>query len=253
MIPLKTFEEIEKIRKAGRILAEVAEIMKSEAKEGVELRSLDRLAAKLIRNAGAEPAFLNYKPTGARRPYKYSICASINEVVVHGEPTNYKLKFGDLLKLDFGAISDDYYADTALTLPIGNVSPTAKRLMAVTQEALNRAIAVAKPGNTLGDIGYAIQSYVEKQRFKIVKGLTGHGIGKELHEDPTIWNEGRLNTGPKLKAGMVFAIEPMTSAGSDEIIQLKNDSYKTSDNSLSAHFEHTVAITEKGPKILTVL
>jgi len=251
MIQLKSREEIEKIRAAGKILAQVAKAISEEAKEGVRLSSLNKLATELIKKAGAEPAFLGYKPTGAKKPYPYSICTSINEVVVHGQPNNHQLKSGDLLKLDFGVLYDKYYVDAALTLPMGKVSPLAIRLINATKGALNRAIAVAKPGNTLGDIGYAIQSYVESQEFKVIKDLTGHGIGKELHEEPTILNEGRPGMGLKLRSGMVLAIEPMTSAGSDKIIQLKDDSYATSDGSLSAHFEHTVAITEKGPEILT--
>lgn len=253
MINLKTSEEIEKIRAAGKILAKVAEAISAEAKEGTRLSSLNKLATDIIKKAGAKPAFLGYKPTGAKKPYSYSICTSINDVVVHGQPTNYQLKSGDLLKLDFGVFYNNYYADAAITLAIGTVSILAKKLIAVTQEALKRAIAVSKPNKTLGDIGYAIQGYVESKGFKVIKGLTGHGIGEELHEEPTILNEGRPNTGPKLKLGMVLAIEPMVSAGSDKIIQLKDESYATSDGSLSAHFEHTIAITEKGVEILTMI
>lgn len=253
MIQLKSREEIEKIRKAGKILAEVAKKISEEVREGTRLSDLNKLAADLIKKAGAKPAFLGYKPAGAKKPYPYSICTSINDVVVHGQPTNYQLKSGDLLKLDFGIVYNNYYADVASTLAIGRVSTEALRLIEVTKEALNRAIAVCKPGNTLGDVGYAIQSYVESQKFKVVKELTGHGIGIELHEDPVILNEGRPGTGIKLKPGMVLAIEPMTSAGSRYVIQLEDDSYRTRDGSLSAHFEHTVAITEKGPEILTTI
>lgn len=253
MIKLKTLEEIEKMRVAGKILARITQTIKEAVKEGVSLKSLNELADDLIKKAGAEPAFLGYKPSGASKPYNYSICTSINEVVVHGIPTKYKLKNGDLLKIDLGLRYNGFYSDIALTLPIGEISLLAQRLIKVTREALTKGIEAAVVNNTLGDIGYAIQNHAESNGFKVIKNLTGHGIGRELHEDPFVYNEGKRGEGEKLKAGMTLAIEPMISAGSGKIIQLKNDSYATSDRSLSAHFEHTVAITEKGPEILTKL
>ena len=250
---LKTFEEIEKIKAAGKILASVAKAVINKAKEGVSLKELDVLTNKLILKAGSKPAFFGYRPYGAKKPYPCSICASVNEVVVHGIPGNYKLKSGDLLKLDFGVIYDGYYADAAWTIGVGEISPVAKKLIMVTQEALRRAIQECRPGKTLGDVGYAVSSFVKKNGFQTVKGLTGHGIGRELHEDPSVFNEGRKGSGLELKSGMVLALEPMVSVGSPEVIQGPDDSYRTADGSLSAHFEHTVVITKKGPEILTLL
>lgn len=248
---IKTKEEIKKMRAAGKILVFVAKKIISAAREGVVLKDLDNMARELIKKAGGEPAFLGYQPYGADKPYPCTVCASVNEVVVHGIPDEYKLKSGDLLKLDFGVRYKGYYADAAWTVPIGKISPQAKKLIKVTRDALRQGIKQAKPGATTGDIGYAIQSYVENHGFKVVKGLTGHGIGKKLHEEPTVYNEGKKGQGIPLKAGMTIAIEPMVSAGSPHIIKLDDDSYATSDGSLSAHFEHTVLIGKKGAEVLT--
>jgi methionyl aminopeptidase len=248
---IKSSEEIKLIRIAGKILANVARQIRDAACEGMSLKELDLLAQKLIQEAGAEPAFLGYQPYGASRPYPASICASLNDVVVHGVPTHYKLKSGDLLKLDFGVDYNGYIADAAFTVGIGKISKEAKLLMEATKNALAVGIKECKAGKTLGDVGWAINNYVTKHGFKVVKGLTGHGVGKELHEDPPVFNEGQKNTGLRLKAGMVLALEPMVSAGDPYIRQLPDDSYATRDGSLSAHFEHTIAITEKGAEILT--
>jgi methionyl aminopeptidase len=250
---LKTPEEIEKMRTAGKILAQVSEKVRKAATEGISLKYLDELANRLIKTAGAQPAFLGYKPHGARKPYAYTICASINDEIVHGIPTAYKLKSGDLLKLDFGVICGGYYADAAWTVGVGKISPEAKKLIAVTEQALYAGIKAANAGNTLGDIGYSISSFVKKNSFQIIKGLAGHGIGKKLHEDPEVYNEGRAGEGFKLESGMVLAIEPMVSAGSPEVIQRADDSFVTADGSLSAHFEHTVAITKNGTEIITAV
>lgn len=251
MITIKTPKEINKIKKAGQILAAVAAEVKKSTKEGVALIELDELANQLIKKASAKPAFLGYRPYGAKRPYPRTICTSINNEVVHGIPTSYKLKSGDLLKLDFGVIYDGYYADAAWTIGIGKISPMAQKLVKTTQEALYQGLEAAIAGNTLGDIGYAINNYVKKNGFKVVRGLTGHGIGKALHEDPEVYNEGQKGKGFQLEPGMVLAIEPMVSAGSPYIIQRADDSFVTEDGSLAAHFEHTVAITERKPEILT--
>lgn len=248
---IKTPEQIKMIRIAGKILANSAKQIRGAIKEGVALKELDGLARHLIEKAGAEPAFLGYQPHGAEKPYPASICASLNEVVVHGIPTNYKLKSGDLLKIDFGASYQGYIADMAFTVGIGAISSKAKLLIETTRQALLVGIKECKAGKTLGDIGWAINNYVTKHGFKVVKGLSGHGVGIELHEDPPIFNEGQKNTGLKLKAGMVLALEPMVSARDPYIVQLADDSYATRDKSLTAHFEHTVLITEKGPEILT--
>ena len=248
---IKTDEQVKMIRLAGKILASVAAKVKIAAKEEVSLKELDRLTKRLIEEAGAEPAFLGYQPYGAAKPFPASICASLNEVVVHGVPTDYKLKSGDLLKLDFGVSYRGYIADGAFSVGVGKISKTAGDLIAVTRQALLIGIKECKSGKTLGDIGWAINNYVTKHDFKVVKGLTGHGVGLELHEDPPVFNEGQKNTGLKLKPGMVLALEPMVSAGDPYITQLDDDSYATRDKSLTAHFEHTVLITDKEPEILT--
>ena len=252
-ILIKTKEEINKIRMAGQILAKVAKVVLAEAKEGVSLKTLDALAKKLITKEGGRPAFLGYKPYGAEKPYPCTICTSLNDVVVHGVPVNYKLKSGDLLKLDFGVIYDGFYADAAWTIGIGETTNTAQKLLKTTEKALFEGIKQLKPGNHLGDIGWAINSTVKKAGFKVVEGLTGHGIGRELHEDPSVFNEGEKGKGLELKSGMVLAIEPMVSAGTSEIVMNDDDSYSTEDSSLSAHFEHTVAITDDGAEILTLI
>ncbi len=251
MVTIKTTEELEIMAKAGKILSGVVEKVASAAKIGVSLKDLDALAAKLIRAASAEPAFLKYQPHGAKKPYPASICASINDVIVHGTPTVYKLRNGDLLKLDFGVKLNGYYSDAAVTVPIGKISNEVQKLVNTTQKALLLGIKQMHPGNHLGDIGFAIQNYVQSHGFYIVDGLTGHGIGRELHEDPSVFNNGKRGTGIELKEGMVFAIEPMVAAGTHKIVQLPDDSYATYDGSMSAHFEHTVQITKTGPKILT--
>ncbi len=251
MINLKTKAEIKIMAEGGKILAQVRDRLAREAKEGVILKELDNLAEKLIRSAGAIPAFLGYRPGGAEKSYPSSICASVNEVVVHGLPTKYKLKSGDILKIDLGVLYKSFYTDTAVTVGIGQISVQAEKLISVTKKALELAIENCQPGKTLGDIGFVINKYARSQGFKVIKGLTGHGIGKQLHEDPIVYNEGREKMGPKLVPGMVLAIEPMLSAGNPEVVQLEDESYATRDGSLSAQFEHTVAITENGPYILT--
>ena len=248
---IKTPEQIRMIRNAGKILASVSKKVKAAVKEGVTLKELDTLAKKLIEEAGAEPTFLGYQPYGAEIAFPASICASVNEVIVHGVPTDYKLKSGDVLSLDFGVTYNGLIADGAFTVGVGKTSKEASELIETTYHALTLGIKECRKGKTVGDIGWAINDYVTKRGFKVVKGLTGHGVGVELHEEPTIFNEGHKNTGLKLKPGMVLALEPMVSAGDAYITQLKDDSYATRDKSLSAHFEHTVLITEGNPEILT--
>ncbi len=250
---IKGPEDIEKIRKAGKILAQVAKAILARAKEGVRLSELDKLAKELIEKSGGKPAFLGYQPYGAEKPYPASICTSLNDVVVHGTPTKYMLKDGDLLKLDFGVKYQGWHADAAWTVGIGKVDTEVQKLIKVTEQALFDGIKQAKPGHHLGDIGWAISKTVNKYGFKVVDGLTGHGVGQELHEDPSVFNEGKKGSGIELKAGMTLAIEPMVSMGSPRIVQLDDDSYAIEDKSLSAHFEHTIVITEKGPEILTLI
>lgn len=248
---IKTPEQIKKIRVAGKIWASVAKEIQATIKEGTSLKKIDDLTRRLIRQAGAEPAFLNYCPHGATKPFPASICASLNEVVVHGIPREYKLKSGDLLKIDFGVSYQECIADAAFTIGIGKISLEAKQLMETTRRALMLGIKECKAGKTLGDIGWAISNYATKNGFKVIKGLCGHGVGLEVHEGPPVFNEGQKNTGLVLKAGMVLALEPMVSAGDPYIVRLPDDSYATRDKSLTAQFEHTVLITNKGPEILT--
>ena len=251
MILIKTEEEIKIMAEAGKRLALVVRALKAMAKVGVTTNEIDREAKRLIEASGSIPAFLNYRPSGAGRPYPATICASINSGVVHGLPSDYKLKSGDLLKLDLGLIYEKFYSDMAITIPIGKVSKEDQELISVTREALEKGIAAVQPGNTLGDIGYAIGSFVKKNGFSVVDGLTGHGIGRKLHEDPYVFNEGLPGEWDVLKPGMVLALEPMVCAGKPRAKQLEDDSFVTADGSNAAHFEHTIAITEKGHRILT--
>ncbi len=251
MVTLKTKEEIAIMSVGGKMLADVIRKVSDEAREGVSLKALDTLAEKLIRQAGAVPAFLGYRPHGAGKPYPATICASVNDIIVHAVPTQYKLRSGDVLKLDFGLRHEGFCLDAAVTVAIGKVSAEATRLIETTKKALLLGIKAAQPGNHLGDIGAAIATYVRGKKFGIAEGLTGHGIGHELHEDPSVYNFGKTGAGMELVPGLVIAIEPMTTVGSGKLVQLPDDSYATADSSLSAHFEHTIAITEKGPMILT--
>ena len=246
MITIKTQEEIKIIAEGGRILARVMKELGKMAKPGITTLELDRAAEALILSAGAKPAFKGYDG------FPYSLCASINENIVHGFPSDYVLKEGDLLKLDLGVLYKGFNTDMAITVAVGKVSFEAKRLINVTRKSLRLGIKKAKPGNTIGDIGNTIQRFVEDQGFGVVRDLCGHGIGKNLHEDPKVPNFGKRGTGEKLVEGMVICIEPMVTTG-DYNLRKSDDSYgyATKDNSLSAHFEHTIAITKKYPRILT--
>lgn len=251
MVHIYSFSEIKKIALAGKILAKILEILKKEAKIGTRLRYLDKLAYQLTEKYKARPAFLGYSPDGALKPFGGSICVSINDVIVHGLPSDYKLQNGDVLKIDFGIEHQNFFADAAITVGIGEISKEARHLIEITESALKKAIKMAKPGRTLGDIGWIIGKTAEDNGLKVIKDLTGHGVGKELHEDPVIYNFGKKASGIKLEPGMVLAIEPMLAVGTEKIIQRPDESWATDDGSLSAHFEHTIAITEKGPKVLT--
>lgn len=252
MIHKKTVEEIAIMTEGGKILRTVTDALAAAAKEGVRLKELDAMAEKLMKDAGGEPAFLGYKPVWAKKPYPASICASINDVVVHGIPSAYKLKAGDIVTLDLGLKYKGFYTDTAVTVGIGDISDEAKQLIAVTKDSLMLAIDQCVVGNTVGDIGFAVNAYVRKHGMRVAKGLTGHGIGRHLHEDPVVPNEAKPSTGVKLVAGMVLAVEPMVTLGSGETIQLTLDeSFATKERVLAAHFEHTVAITDAGPQVLT--
>lgn len=252
MTTIYSDKEIEKIAVSGKILAGVFKQIAKKAEIGTSLKDLDNLAFELTKKAGAEPAFFGYRPDGAKKSYNASICASINDVVVHGLPTNYKLKNGDILKLDFGVKYQGFYSDAAMTIGIGKISKEAENLINAAKEALAEAIQIIQPGNRLGDIGWIIEKTAKKFGVKVIKNLTGHGIGKNLHEEPTIYNFGKRGSGIELKSGMVLAIEPMFGIGTEKIIQKPDESWATADGSLSAHFEHTVAIAENGARILTI-
>jgi methionyl aminopeptidase len=247
----RTSDEIAVMAEGGKRLGAVLQKLKAEVKPGVTTLALDRAARALIVDGGDVPAFLNYRPEGARRAYPYTLCASVNDVVVHGQPSFYVLREGDIIKLDLGLKHEGFYLDAAITVAVGSVSAEAKKLMAATEEALYAGIKEAKKGNSLGDIGYAIERVARKHRFSVAEGLTGHGIGRTLHEEPTVFNYGDRGTGMKIAPGMVIAIEPMFTIGGGAIAQLKDESYGTTDRTWAAQFEHTVAITEGGPVVLT--
>lgn len=251
MIKLKTKKDLEFLRKSGAILARVLQSLAEEAKEGVPLSYLDMKARALISASDATPAFLGYTPEGARIPFPAAICASVNEEVVHGLPREYKLRPGDLLKIDLGVNYKGYITDAATTVAIGKVPRRVFDLMHATEDALADAIAVCKEGNRLGDIGYAIEKRIQKAKFSVVQGLTGHGTGFRLHEDPTVWNFGRKGEGMVLKEGLVLAIEPMAAMGKGTALERHDGAFVTYDSSLAAHFEHTVFIKKNGCEILT--
>lgn len=247
MIIPKTKDEIEKMRVAGQLVAAVLVELEELVVPGISTGELDRIAEAAIRRQGAIPSFKGY------RGYPASACISINEQVVHGIPGPVILKDGDIVGIDLGAIVDGWQGDSAITLPVGKVSPAAQRLMNVTREALFAGIAQARVGNHLGDISHAIQQYAESRGFSVVRDLVGHGIGRSMHEDPQVPNFGKAGKGPLLEEGVTLAIEPMLNAGGYQVETLADGwTMVTRDRSLSAHFEHTVAITEAGPDILTL-
>lgn len=247
MIELKSVEEINKIRKSCDIVKKVLNRLKEMAKVGLATIEFDKEARRITSAYGAKPAFLNYKGFPA------SVCISINNEVVHGIPSpNRILKDGDIISIDFGVFYNGYYGDAAITISVGNITDKSSKLIEVTRQALYNGIEKAKEGNKLFDISFAIQDYVEKNGFSVVRDFVGHGIGKKLHEEPMVPNYGKPGTGIELKNGMVLAIEPMVNEKGYEVLILEDNwTVVTKDNGLSAHFEHTVAITENGPLILS--
>lgn len=245
-ISIKTAQEIAILRDAGKILAEISEDLKRSLREGITTREVDQVAEKLIRQRAVVPAFKGY------RDFPGCVCISVNEEVVHGVPGNRLLRAGDIVSLDVGIIHKEYYSDTALTVGIGMIRDALKKLLDVTSQSLDKGIEQARAGNHLSDISHAIQTFVEANHFSVVRDFVGHGIGKSLHEDPEIPNFGPAHNGPILKEGMVFAIEPMVNMGTWQTKILEDGwTVVTQDGAASAHFEHTVAITAKGPEILT--
>lgn len=248
MIPLKTVEEIKYIRESGLIVAGVLDRLSKVIEPGIKTIDLDKAASDFIHSRKAESAFLGF------RGFPKSICVSINNEVIHGIPCDRVIEKGDIVSLDVGVVKDGYYADAALTVAAGEIKEDAEKLVNSTRESLAKGIEKAVAGNRLGDISWAVQYYTEKSGYSIVRQFVGHGIGRQLHESPQIPNFGSPGQGPKLKDGMVLAIEPMVNFGGYEV-EILSDGWTavTKDKSLSAHFEHTVAITKNGPVILTSL
>jgi methionyl aminopeptidase len=246
MIIKKSPDEIEKIAAAGEILVKTLSLLQSKLRPGVTTGELDAAAEKFIRSQGAEPAFKGY------RGFPGSICASPNSMVVHGIPGPYKLSRGDILSIDVGVVHDGWVADAARTFPVGSTSPIATRLLRATEGALLAAVEQCRPGNRLGDVSHAVQKHIEGEGFSVVRSLVGHGIGRDMHEDPQIPNFGDPDRGPELEAGMVLAVEPMVTAGR-HAVRMGDDHWAiySQDGSLAAHFEFTIAVTEDGPRILT--
>ncbi len=250
MISLKSAREIEIMRRANVIVAEILEELKKKVAPGVTTLELDALAEELTYKKGARPAFKGYAMAG--RVYPRTLCTSINEEIVHGIPSDRALKEGDVVGLDFGVIYDSFYGDSAVTVGVGKVSEGAQHLMQVTEEALYKGIEQLREGKRLGDLSSVIQATVESAGFSVVRAFVGHGIGKKLHEEPPVPNYGEPDRGIRLKEGMVLAIEPMVNAGGYDV-EIKKDGWTavTKDRSLAAHFEHSVAITKNGPYILS--
>ncbi len=248
MIICRSPAEIEKLRRSGRLAREILEQTRERVRPGVSTLELERYVEKRLAAVGARPAFKGY------RGYPCCLCASVNEQIVHGVPSNRRLKQGDIISLDLGVILDGYVGDSALTAPVAQISEATQKLMWVTEEALELAIGKVRLGNRLGDISAAVQEHVEKNGFSVVREFVGHGIGRELHEEPQIPNYGEAGHGPLLKEGMVLAIEPMVNAGTNAL-RILDDHWTavTADGRNSAHFEHMVAVTRNGPEVLTRL
>ena len=252
-IHLKAPAEIAVMAEGGRRLACILAELKKAAKPGVTTAALDARARELLDETGTTSAFLGYRPSGAADGFPAALCASVNETIIHGIPSPYVLREGDVLKIDMGLIHEGFYLDAAITVGIGKIDAKATALMRATREALDAGIKAARPGATLGDVGAAIAARIGKDGFSVAQGLVGHGIGRALHEDPNVFNVGRPGEGEELRPGMVIAIEPMAAAGKGRVKQLKDDTFVVADGSIGAHFEHTVAITDKGPQVLTQL
>jgi methionyl aminopeptidase len=247
MIVIKTPREIDSMRKAGKIVAEALQMIEGHIRPGITTGELDRIAEEFIRSRGAAPSFKGY------RGFPATICASINEQVVHGIPGLKALKDGDIISIDMGAFIEGYHGDAARTFPVGDVSPETLELIEVTKQSFFEGIAFAKTGYRLSDISHAIQTYVESKGFSVVRDYVGHGIGQKMHEDPQIPNYGPPGKGPRLRTGMALAIEPMVNLGGYGVKTLGDGwTVLTADGSPSAHYENTIVITEEGPEILTL-
>jgi methionyl aminopeptidase len=248
VIVCRSQSEIAKLRRVNQLVARILAELRRSVAPGVTTRDLDSLAERLVRDAGAEPAFKGY------HGYPATVCASVNEQVVHGIPSTRALVEGDIISVDMGAKLEGFFGDCAVTVPVGTITPEAARLLRVTEEALFQGIDAVKPGARVSDIGAAVQHHVEAQGFSVVREFVGHGIGTSLHEEPQVANYGPAGSGPRLSEGMVIAIEPMVNAGKASV-KVQSDGWTavTTDGSLSAHFEHTVVVTREGTEILTLL
>ena len=246
-VVLKSAKEIEKMRRAGHVVREVLELVRSHVKPGATTFDLESAAEARLKELGVKAAFKGY------HGFPCVLCTSVNDEVVHGIPSRKRvLRSGDIVSVDFGVVVDGYYGDAAITVPVGSIDPDAARLLKVTEESLRAGIAAVRPGATLGDVGAAVQSVVEGEGFSVVRDFVGHGIGVQMHEDPQVPNFGEAGQGMKLKAGMVIAIEPMVNAGGPDVMVLDDGwTAVAKDGSMSAHFEHTVAVTAEGSRILT--
>ena len=252
MTILKNIEDINKLREGGKILASVLYEAAGMSVSGIKTIELDKLAEKRIREAGGRPSFKNYKTSDDKFPYPASLCVSVNEEVVHGVPGERVLKDGDIVSLDLGMEYKGFYTDSAVTVSVGNTSEQAKKLIETTKKSLNLGVMAVKAGAFTGDVGYAVQSFAEKNGFNVVRKLVGHGLGRKVHEPPEIPNFGVKGKGEILREGEVIAIEPMITAGRHDIYLDKDLwTWKTKDGSLSAHFEHTIIVTKNGAEIIT--
>lgn len=251
-VPIKTGSEIARMRESCQLVSDVIRLVGSYVRPGVATRELDRVAEDFIRASGARPAFKGYQPGSAYKPYPATLCISVNQEVVHGIPSDRALEEGQIVSIDVGVEKNGFYGDGAATFPVGRIDPEMERLLTVTRESLYRGIAMAAPGNRLHDISAAIQRHVEAGGFSVVRDLVGHGIGRQLHEEPPVPNYGEPQTGPVLRSGWTLAIEPMVNYGGWRV-KVARDGWTvlSRDGSPSAHFEHTIAVTEEGPEILT--
>jgi len=248
MVSIKTLEEIQIMAEGGKILAGIMKELEKNVKPGITTEDLNRLAENLILKSGGKCSFKGYED------YPACLCTSINEEIVHSVPSARQLKDGDIISLDLGIFYQGFHTDMAITVPVGKISPETQRLIRATKKALKRGIKKTRPGNTIGDIGNTIQRYVEGQGFNVVRELCGHGIGKEIHEDPKILDYGKRHSGLEIKEGMVLCLEPMVTVGDWKLKKSADGfGYQTQDGSLSCHFEHTMVVTKNGAKILTMI
>jgi methionyl aminopeptidase len=253
MIVRKSRAELETMREGGRITGACLRMLAENARAGVRTKDLDRMAEEFIRERGGTPEFKGYPGAPGAPDFPGSICASPNEMIVHGIPGNYRLTEGDILSIDVGVRFEGFVTDSARTVAVGAVPEKTRRLLDVTQRCLQAATEQMRAGRRLGDVGHAIQSVAEPEGYGVIRDLVSHGVGRDMHEDPQIPNYGKANTGIRLQPGMTFAIEPMISLGTYEIVMDERDGWSiyTADGSLAAHFEHTIAVTENGPWVLT--